>query len=200
MLFFAEYTYILLVHNLSKYCPSCYKVTRVLTGEMEFPASPAWTASPAATGSTASGARTASPDCQDRRVVASKTESKVDLADNVIIGVPGTNGQDGRKGETGSRGPRGPPGERGLPGPRGRPGRDGRNGERGEPGLSLWTVQGSTPEVSGGERKECIRVPSTLFYSPYFTQVILIPPAVVGGSDPEAPPQNVLVKEGDHLR
>jgi hypothetical protein len=60
--------------------------------------------------------------------------------------MPGKDGTHGAKGAVGPVGPTGPAGERGLPGPRGRAGKDGDNGSPGEPGISLWTVQGSTPE------------------------------------------------------
>ena len=61
-------------------------------------------------------------------------------------GMPGKDGTHGAKGAVGPVGPTGSVGERGLPGPRGRAGKDGDNGSPGEPGISLWTVQGSTPE------------------------------------------------------
>ena len=58
-------------------------------------------------------------------------------------------------------GPVGPNGERGLPGPRGRQGKDGANGEAGKPGVSLWSVKGSSidkvlipPKIAGGPSSE----------------------------------------------
>ncbi|XP_059081824.1 uncharacterized protein LOC131879496 [Tigriopus californicus] len=89
-------------------------------------------------------------------------------------GIPGKHGSDGVKGDKGEKGDEGHRGERGLPGPRGRKGDAGENGRAGIPGIGVWTVEGKN------------------------VSEILIPP-VISGADGNHE-ENIIVKEGDHLK